>query len=387
MFRRKRRSARALVGTARVDRRTKDLVRRLRPGEVAVIDHADLDRVSAEALVERAPAAVVNASPSISGRYPNAGPAVLARAGIPLVDRAGAGLLDRIHEGEEIRIEGAQIFRDGELVASGTRLESDELERLQLAASSSMASELERFVGNTMEYLRSEGDVILRGSGLPQTRTQFDGRHALVLVRGHDYKEDLRALRGYVREVRPVLVAVDGAADALLEEGLRPDLIIGDMDSVSAAALTCGAELVVHAYPDGRAPGMGRLRGLGLEALTFASAGTSEDIALLLAYERGADLIVAVGAHANLVEFLDKGRGGMASTFLVRLKVGPKLVDAKGVNRLYRTQVSRGLMLLLVGSALLAMVIATFISKPLRLYIDQTIEILKDALFRLRHLF
>jgi uncharacterized membrane-anchored protein len=387
MFRRKRRSARALVGTARVDRRTKDLVRRLRPGEVAVIDHADLDRVSAEALAERAPAAVVNASPSISGRYPNAGPAVLARAGIPLVDRAGAGLLDRIHEGEEIRIEGAQIFRDGELVASGTRLESDELERLQLAASSSMASELERFVGNTMEYLRSEGDVILRGSGLPQTRTQFDGRHALVLVRGHDYKEDLRALRGYVREVRPVLVAVDGAADALLEEGFRPDLIIGDMDSVSAAALTCGAELVVHAYPDGRAPGMGRLRGLGLEALTFASAGTSEDIALLLAYERGADLIVAVGAHANLVEFLDKGRGGMASTFLVRLKVGPKLVDAKGVNRLYRTQVSRGLMLLLVGSALLAMVIATFISKPLRLYIDQTIEILKDALFRLRHLF
>lgn len=388
MIRRRRRARDGiLVGVARVDRRTKDLVHRLRPGDVAIIDHADLDRVSAEALVERSPAVVVNVSPSISGRYPNAGPAVLARAGIPLVDRADRDLLERVQEGDEVRIDGSRIYRDEVLLASGVRLQPEEVERLGRAAHSAMGEELERFVRNTMAYLERERDLILRGSGVPETRTRFEGRHALVVVRGHDYKEDLKALRGYITEVRPVLVAVDGAADALLEEGHRPDVIIGDMDSVSEKALTCGAEIVVHAYPEGRAPGLARITALRLDPLVFASAGTSEDIALLLAYERGADLVVAVGAHANLVDFLDKGRGGMASTFLVRLRVGPKLVDAKGVNRLYRTQVSRGLMLVLVGSALLAMVVATFISKPLRLYLDQTIEIVKDGLFRLRHLF
>ncbi|MBI4729227.1 MAG: hypothetical protein HY775_06945, partial [Acidobacteria bacterium] len=254
----RRRGDGAVEGPARVDRRTKDLARRLAPGEIAVIAHADLDRVSAETLVERGAAAVVNADPSISGRYPNEGPLVLAKAGIPLIDHVGAEAFERIAEGDVLRVEGDRVFRRGECVATGELLEADLLDRRLSAAEGSIGEELERFVRNTMDYLSRERDLILQGVGIPEIATSLGGRHALVVVRGYDYKRDLRALRGYISEMRPAVVAVDGAADALLEEGFRPDLIVGDMDSVSTDALICGAELVVHAYPDGRAPGMDR---------------------------------------------------------------------------------------------------------------------------------
>jgi uncharacterized membrane-anchored protein len=371
-----------------VDRRTKNLLHRLRPGDVAIIDHTDLDLVSAEGLVERGALAVVNASTSITGRYPNAGPIVLARAGIPLLDGVGPELLDRVAEGDPVRIEGGNVLAaDGRLLASGVRLDGEEVERLVNAAAAGIGDEMERFVRNTMEYLEAERALVLEGKGLPQLDTKLEGRDVLVVVRGPDYKRDLQALRGYIGDVRPILVAVDGAADALLEEGLKPHLIVGDMDSISTPALTCGAEIVVHAYPDGRAPGLDRLRGLGVDAKVMRSSGTSEDIALLLAYEKGADLIVAVGTHDNLVEFLDKSRGGMASTFLVRLRVGPKLVDAKRVNRLYRSQVRRFDLVLLVAAAFVAMVIAGAISPSVHLFVDQLKLYWRDTLFHVKHLF
>jgi uncharacterized membrane-anchored protein len=361
----------SVTGVARVDRRTKDLVRRLRPGDVAVIDHEDLDRLSAEALVERRVAAVVNARASSTGRYPNAGPLVLARAGIPLVDRVGEWALEAIREGQVVTVRDAEILVNGAPVAVGVRVAPEELERQMAAASERLGEEIEAFARNTVEHLLRERELFLEGVGVPETRTPIAGRHALVVVRGTDYRQDLRTLRGYIAEVRPVLIAVDGAADAMLEEGLRPDIIVGDMDSISTDALTSGAELVVHAYPDGRAPGLERVRALGLDAAVLATAGTSQDVALLLAYERGADLIVAVGSHANLVEFLDKGRRGMASTFLVRLKVGPKLVDAKGVNRLYRPTVRTRDLALLVGAALLTWLIVALTSPAVRLWFEQ----------------
>ncbi|MGH2830051.1 MAG: putative cytokinetic ring protein SteA [Actinomycetota bacterium] len=376
-----------LTGPARVDRRTKNLIPRLRPGEVAFIDHENLDQVSAEGLVERGAAAVVNAAASIGGSYPNTGPLVLARAGIPLIDRAGPDLLDRVGDGDDVTIDAGRILVAGVEVAAGTLLDGPEVERLLLDARESMGAELERFAANTLSYLERERDLILRGEGVPVTRTRFAGRHALIVVRGYEYKDDLRTLRAYIGDVKPVLVAVDGAADAMLDDGLRPDVIIGDMDSVSARALTCGAELIVHAYLDGRAPGLERIHELGLQAITFQTAGTSEDIAMLLAYERGAELLVAVGAHASLQEFLDKGRGGMASTFIVRLKVGSKLVDAKGVNRLYRQGVSGGLLVLLVVAAFVAMMAALSVAPGLRLVIDNLGERFHDLWYRIRHLF
>lgn len=367
-----------IEAVARIDPKTKNMLHRMRPGEVAIILHEDLDQVAAEGLVDRGAAAVINCHRSITGRYPNAGPLVLARAAIPLIDDVGEVILDHVREGDLVRIDGGDIYVDDQVVARGTVLTGEVLDRAMARAEASIGDELERFVRNTMEYIAAERDLVLRGVGMPELRTKIDGRPCVIIVRGHEYRSDLRTIRHYINDMKPVLIAVDGAADALLEEGLTPDIIIGDMDSVSTDALTGGAEIVVHAYPDGRAPGLERVRALGLDAHVFASAGTSEDIAMLIAYEKHADLLVAVGAHDNLVEFLDKGRGGMASTFVVRLKVGPRLVDAKGVNRLYRTQVRTRDMILLVGSAAATIAVAAYIVPAMRLWMRQAVDLIQN---------
>jgi uncharacterized membrane-anchored protein len=343
-----------VFGPARVDRRTKSLTKRLRPGDIAVIDHTDVDRVSAEALVAARPAAVVNAARSISGRYPNVGPQILVTAGIPLLDEAGPEVM-QIREGEQLRLDGPVLWAGERQVSTGTVLDSEEVEARMQQARAGLAVQIEAFATNTMEYVRKERDLLLDGIGVPPITTRIEDRHCLIVVRGYHYKEDLDTLRPYIREYRPVLIGVDGGADAILEAGHRPDLIVGDMDSVSDEALRCGAEVVVHAYRDGRAPGLARVEALGLEPIVFPAAGTSEDVAMLLADDCGAELIVAVGTHVTLVEFLDKGRDGQASTFLTRLRVGGKLVDAKGVSRLYRARVPGLLLITLVVVGLFAL--------------------------------
>ncbi|WP_407669336.1 putative cytokinetic ring protein SteA [Ornithinimicrobium avium] len=345
-------------GPLRVDPRTKNLTKRLQPGDVAVIDHDDLDQVSAHALIACRPVAVVNAAPSTTGAYPNRGPQIILDAGIPLVDMCGPEVM-HLSEGGIATLEGEELHVDGEVVARGVRLTKALVEAQMEDARANLSDQIEAFSENTMEYLRAERQLLIDGIGLPELRTDIAGRYVLVVVRGYHYKEDLHALLPFVREARPVLIGVDGGADALLEQGLRPHLIVGDMDSVSDAALTSGAELVVHAYRDGRAPGLDRVQALGItDAVVLPAPGTSEDIAMLLADDKGAELIVAVGTHATLVEFLDKGRQGMASTFLTRLRVGSKLVDAKGVSLLYRTRISSLSLVWLVLAGLLALVVA-----------------------------
>lgn len=359
------------AGTAKLDKRTKDLVKRLGPDDVAIIDHVDMDRVSAESLVASGVEVVVNASMSISGAYPNVGPLLLARGGITLLDHVGGEVFDAIQEGDSIEVVGNEIRKNGVVCARGTRLSVGEIERRMEAAKAGLEEQLDRFARNTIEYLEKEKSILTDDLWVPKTTTVISGRHALVVVRGYDYRQDLLTLRGYVSEMHPVLIGVDGGADAIYETtGRRPDIIVGDMDSVSDEALKCGAQLIVHAYPDGRAPGLERLEALGLKGSTWPLAATSEDLALLLAYESGADLIVAVGTHANLIEYLDKGRKGMASSFLVRLKVGPKLVDAKGVNKLYRQSVGTGHLVLLTLSALAVVSAAVIISPAARSYIE-----------------
>jgi len=343
-----------LSGPARVDRRTKDLTKRLRPGDIAVIDHEDLDRVSAEALVACKPAAVVNASTSISGRYPNLGPEILVAAGIPLLDHAGPGVME-LKDGTELNLEDGAVRTEETTVATATVLDNDAVQEAMTLARAGLSDQLEAFAQNTMDYLRKERELLFDGVGVPDIRTDLDGRHALIVVRGYHYKDDLQTLRHYIREYKPILIGVDGGADALIEARHRPDLIVGDMDSVSDDALRCGAEIVVHAYRDGRAPGLERVRSLGVEPVVFPATGTSEDVAMLLADDKGASLIVAVGTHVTLVEFLDKGRSGMASTFLTRLRVGGKLVDAKGVSRLYRARISGLSLVVMLTVGLLAL--------------------------------
>ncbi len=358
-----------ITGVARLDRRTKRITERLRPGQIAVIDHIDLDRVAAEALVSCKVAAVVNAAPSISGRYPNLGPEVLVRAGIPVLDGVGDAVFEKLLEGQHVRLHGDGLYAGVDLIVTGTRQDAESVAAAMTGARSGLAAQLEAFAANTMEYMRRERDLLLDGVGVPEISTDIEGRHCLIVVRGYDYQRDLRVLRPYIREFKPVLIGVDGGADALVEAGYRPHLIVGDMDSVTDETLRCGAEVVVHAYPDGHAPGLVRVQELGVTAVTFAAAATSEDIAMLLADEHGADLMVAVGTHATLSEFLDKGRAGMASTFLTRLRVGGKLIDAKGVSRLYRQRIGARPLLVLVLAALIAIAAALGASEVGRSYV------------------
>jgi uncharacterized membrane-anchored protein len=366
-------------GVARLDRRTTRLAGRLNPGDVAVIDHVDLDRVAAQALVAARPSVIVNAQPSISGRYPNLGPEAIVAAGIPLLDNVGTDVFASIKEGTRVRVDHDTVFIGEQPVAQGTFQTPETVAALMTEARVGLATQLEAFAASTSEYMSRESDLLLDGVGIPDVRTNFAGRHAVVVVRGFDQDRELRKLKHYIREYKPVLIGVDSGADALLEAGLKPHVIVGDMDAVSDAALATGAEVVVHAYPDGRAPGLARVQDLGIPAVTFPTSGTSEDVAVLLADERGADLIVAVGTHATLNEFLDKGRVGMASTFLTRLRVGGKLVDAHGVLRLYRNRISAAALLLLVIAALLAVAAALAASHVGRNYLTDVGHQLQHA--------
>jgi len=340
-----------IVGVARVDKRTKVLVKRLAAGEIAIIDHADLDRVSADELIACKVAAVVNAAKSITGRYPNLGPQLLLEAGIPLVDDAGRDVMTRVAEGALVRLDGEVLYCNDQVVAKGVVQNPSTLAAAMEEANAGVPTQIDSFAANTLEFLRRERDLLTNGMPVPQLVTRMKGKHVLVVVRGYRYREDLRTLRPYIREYRPVMVAVDGGADALIEAGYLPQVIIGDMDSVSDEALASGAELVVHAYPDGRAPGLARLEALGLDAVPLPAAGTSEDVALLLTDACGASLIAVVGTHWTLEEFLDKGRPGMASTFLTHLRVGQKLVNARGVHQLYQSRISGWALLILVLAA------------------------------------
>ncbi len=342
-----------IAGVVRSDKKTKELAKRISSRELALISHRDLDQVAAKSLVRAGVRAVINTESSISGKYPNLGPGVLLEEGIPLIDEADSHLLQIIKDGERIEIrDGGLIYCRGRPVGRGQELTRELLEERMAVVRQNLADELDDFVENTLSYARQEKSLLL-GLRVPEPEVQIEGRQALVVVRGTDYLEDLQAIEAYIREIRPVIIGVDGGADGCLKLGLKPDIIIGDMDSVSDGALLSGAELMVHAYPDGRAPGRKRIRELELEATIFPAPGTSEDIALLLAYERGAELITVVGGHSSFIDFLEKGRPGMGSTFLVRLKTGSVLVDARGVNKLYRSKADPGEILLFLLSALM----------------------------------
>lgn len=370
----------------RVDERTKKLARRLEEGEIAVIDHEDIDRVAAESLVAAKPVAVLNAAKSTTGRYPNLGPSILLESGIILIDDLGPDIMT-LHEGQAVSIDGDSVFAGDKLVAQGIRQTTETNEQAMALARDGMSSQIEAFAANTMEYLARERDLLLNAVGIPDVKTKFKGRHMLVVVRGYHYKEDLALLKAYIRDYRPVLVGVDGGADAILESGFKPDMIIGDMDSVSDKALTCGAEIVVHAYRDGRAPGLERVERIGVEHVVFPATGTSEDAAMLLGDAKGASLIVTLGTHTTLVEFLDKGRSGMASTFFTRLVVGPKLVDAKGVSRIYRTRISSFQLFMLSAAGILALIVALAVTPAgqtflqiMAVYFSDVVDVLRGWL-------
>jgi uncharacterized membrane-anchored protein len=361
---------RTVTGPARLGRRTKLLVRHLVRGEVAVIDHLDIDRVSAEELIAAGATAVLNCKSSSSGSYPNLGPQLLVEAGIHLVDLPDDALFGEISDGEALTVSDGRVLRAGTVLAEGEVLDLARVRAETEARRREVGEALERFAHNTIEHMREERELLAGRIDLPRFATDFRDRSALVVVRGVDHQRDLRALRPFIRDMRPVLVAVDGGAEALLEAGLCPDMIVGDMDSAGEAALRCGAELVVHSYSDGRAPGRARLDELGVSYKLVPAPGTSQDVAMLLAAEKGARLIVAVGSQFNLVEFLDRNREGMSSTFLTRLRIGEILVDAKGVSRLYHPRPGLTPLLVVVVAGLIAMVAVVALTPALRDVVD-----------------
>ena len=369
-----------VTGPVRLDRRTKHLTKRLGPGDIAIIDHRDLDRVSAEELVESGVRVVVNVAESQTGRFPNPGPLLLVRGGVRLIDAPGSDLFDVMHDGERVSVRGGSVFRNGACLVSGRVLRETDLAHALEQGRDRVTEALQEFAENTMRYLRDEGRLLAEGVDFPVLETSFRDRHALVVARGPGYKRDLAIVRPYIRDFKPVLVAVDGGADALLDAGYRPDVVVGDMDSVTDRALRSARELVVHGYADGSAPGAKRLATLGLAHDVVAAPGISEDVALLLAYEKGAELIVAVGTHFNLVEFLERDRAGMSSTFVARLKVGEILIDAKGVSRLVSRRVGIWPLATVLLAGLAAIAVAVAVSPALRGVIELVVLRLRDAL-------
>jgi uncharacterized membrane-anchored protein len=353
-------------GLVRRGRRTKKLVRSLRPKEIALIDHEDLDRVSAEDLISAEAVAVLNCRASRSSEYPNMGPLLLVEAGITLIDLPDDRLFDLCRDGDRLELREGEVWRNGEMLVAGTLQKPEDVRADNAQRRLEIGGALEAFARNTVEHMVEEQDLLSGKIDLPRFDTEFRDRPALIVVRGVDHQADLQALRPYIRDTKPVLVGVDGGANAIIEEGFKPDMIVGDMDSASDATLRSGAELVVHAYPDGRAPGRELLDSLSLDHKVVPAPGTSQDVAMLIAGEKGASLIVSVGSQFNLVEFLDKNRRGMSSTFLTRLRLGEKIVDAKGVSRLYRPSPGLSPAVIVLAAGLVAFLIVVLATPALR---------------------
>ncbi len=354
-------------GSLRKDRRTKRLVQRLRSGDIALLDHPDLDRVAAESLLHCGVKVVLNSSPFCSGLFPPEALPMLFSGGVHLIELSGCNPFDRIEEGDTVTVRGGNVLLGNAEIIPGRVVTRAICENYFHRAAFRRTRVLDRFILNTLTHAFRERRLITARTDPPPLQTRIRGRHVVVAVRGKDFRQDLKAIRVYLREKKPVLIGVDGGADALLECGLVPDVIIGDMDSVSDPALRLARERVVHAYMDGRGvPGGSRLERLDLSYQVYRAPGTSEDIALLISFELGAELIVAVGTHISVTDFLEKGRRGMASTFLVRLKVGDRLVDARGVSRLYGGYSIRGLLPVLFLAGVLPAAILFIFSPPVQ---------------------
>lgn len=369
-----------LRGIVKKDKKTKNLISRLKPGDIAIIDHKDLDEIASLSLIESKVRCVLNLNSSISGKYPNRGPSILVESGIILLESNNKEIFYKIEEGDFLELDNNQIIYNGTVIGEFEEIDINKIEEKLKLGYINLENELDKFIENTLEYAKKEKELVLEKGNIPNIKTEMANKHALVVVRGKDYKKDLMAIQNYIKEVKPVLIGVDGGGDALLEFGYIPDILIGDMDSVSDKCLKLAKEIIVHAYKDGNAPGLDRIKSLGLSSHIYPSAGTSEDIAFLLAYSNNVNLIVAVGTHSNMIDFLEKGRNGMASTFLVRLKVGSKLVDAKGVNMLYRSSLKIKYVIGLAIAALIPIIVLTLMLPPMQ-------EIIKLLQMRIRIIF
>ncbi len=371
-----------LIGTARVDRNTRRLLGRIGPGDIVVLDEMDLDRMTADRLVEARVGAVINTSPSISGRYPNLGPEALVTNGILLLDTVSSDAFKRIKDGVKVRIDGGVVYADKlikkepEVLVEGIELTESAIAERMIEARNGLADHLEAFAGNTIEFIRTESALLIDGFGVPELDLSMKHRHVVVVADGPDHAEDLQRLKPFIKEYAPILIGVGRGADTLRRRGYRPDVIVGDPDEITSATMKCGAEVILPADTDGHAKGLERIQDLGIGATTFPSSGSAADLALLLADHHGAALIVTAGAPASLDDFFDRGRrDSNPATFLTRLKVGTKLMDAKAVATLYRTRMSGIAVALVVLAALVAVIVVLLASNSGGEFVDWGVDI------------
>lgn len=350
-----------IVGIARVQRDNAQLGRRLKSGDIAVIDHPDLDRAHAEALIARKVRAVVNVSPSSSGRYPNLGPQLLAQAGITIIDHVGPGIWAKFKDRDKIRIDGGNVYRGDIVIATGTELDEATIVGLLSSAQSGLSARLESLAANSADHIRREHAMLLEGAGVPRLHTDLSDRPVVVVSKSYDYADDLAALKRYISGHDAVLIGAGAGADALLDAGYTPAVVVGDLDNVSDRALKAATEVIV-ASSSGQLASVDRLEKAGADAQIFRASGSDEDLALLLADSNEASVIVLVGGHTSLVEFLDKGPLDMSSTFLTRLRVGAKLVDAKAVAEFYNHRITLWPVLLLLAFAVIAVGVAVAVT-------------------------
>ncbi|MGO4617047.1 putative cytokinetic ring protein SteA [Nocardia sp. 2YAB30] len=370
-----------LTGTARVDRNTRRLLKRVGPGDIVVLDEMDIDRMTADRLVEAGVVAVINTSPSISGRYPNLGPEVLVANGVLLLDTVSSDAFGKIKDGSKVRIDGGVVYADKmikkepEVLVEGIELTDSAVAERMIEARDGLADHLEAFAGNTIEFIRTESPLLIDGIGVPELELVMKHRHVVVVADGPDHADDLARLKPFIKEYVPIMIGVGRGADTLVKRGYRPDLIVGDPDEITSATMKCGAEVILPADTDGHAKGLERIQDLGIGATTFPSSGSPADLALLLADHHGASLIVTVGAAASLDDFFDRGRrGSNPATFLTRLKVGTKVTDAKAVATLYRNRVSGIAIALVVLAALVAVIVVLLTADSGGDVTDWTIE-------------
>lgn len=375
-----------IKGAARVDRRTSHLITRLRPGDLAIIDHQDMDRATAQALVDAGVAGVLNAAPMISGRYPNLGPDVLIQAGIAVFDTFGGEIISRVKDGTRLRVHDGEVFDGTDSIAVGRFVDGDVVRGELESARAGLHSQLESFTHNSTEFLRREQDLLLHGKGVPRTATDLAGRPVVVVVRGHDWKAELTGIKAFIREQDPVLIGVDHGADALRAAGYRPHIVVAsaaDDDLPSVEVLKKAKDVIALVERGAPAAATERFQRIGVRPLRFETGATTEDAALILADAGPARLIVGVGMHATLDEFLDRQRTGLASTYLTRLKIGPRLVDAAAVPHLYDGQVRPRHLLAVTIAGLLALAAAVGVTPVGQEWADAATPVVTDALITL----
>lgn len=345
-----------VVGPARLCRHGADLSS-VRSGDVVVVDVTDLGADTAQALVEKGVAAVLNVSSSSTGRYPNLGPQVLAGAGIPLVDRVGESVWQTLRSGDVVRVDGGAVHLGDTAVATGVEMTESRVRDQLDEASSGLSSQLDSIVTNAADTLRRDRAMLLEGAGIPAVSTDIKGRPVVVVTDGPDAAGDLKSIRSFVRDHDPVLIGVAGGAELLISAGLRPHLLVGRGDDFSGRMIERSGEVVIVS-PSGRLDRPEQFEAHGRQPVIFTATGTPDNLAVLLADQNEAAVIVLVGGPTRLVDLVDGDTADAAGTFIARLRAGSRVVDAQAVRWFARQRLSWFTPLLLLVAGIVAVVAA-----------------------------